>query len=220
MSLKWPNPGQPYGNRCPGRPSWPSHSDRCIAVYIQPYGSSYLHDHGDEFSRVPYPDVNDLSPQVLAMACCLTTPNHYLNKPVLADHQWYLVPFFSGKFHRKCSISSLDMSLLADTTKYNRTHTLQWRHNGHDDVSDHQPYDCLLNRLFRRRWKKASKLRVSGLCEGDSLVTGEYPAQRASNLENVSIWWRHHEEIHMFVLHLFCFSYLIEAEWRIFVSVI
>ena len=25
-----------------------------------------------------------------------------------------------------------------------------------------------------------------------SLVTGEFPAQMASNAENVSIWWRHH----------------------------
>ena len=24
-------------------------------------------------------------------------------------------------------------------------------------------------------------------------VTGEFPAQRASNTENVSIWWRHHD---------------------------
>ena len=23
--------------------------------------------------------------------------------------------------------------------------------------------------------------------------TGEFPAQMASNMENVSIWWRHHE---------------------------
>ena len=28
---------------------------------------------------------------------------------------------------------------------------LQWRHTGPDGVSNHQPYDCLLNRLFRRR---------------------------------------------------------------------
>ena len=34
---------------------------------------------------------------------------------------------------------------------------------------------------------------VSGLCEGNSPVTGEFPAQRASNAENVSIWWRHHD---------------------------
>ena len=30
--------------------------------------------------------------------------------------------------------------------------------------SNHQPYDCLLDRLFRRRWKKTSRLRVTGLC--------------------------------------------------------
>ena len=40
--------------------------------------------------------------------------------------------------------------------------------------------------------KKKSKLRISGLCEGNSPVTGEFPSQRASNVENVSIWWRHH----------------------------
>ena len=38
--------------------------------------------------------------------------------------------------------------------------TWQWRHNGNDNVSNHQPYDCLLNRLFRRRSTKTSKLRV------------------------------------------------------------
>ena len=40
--------------------------------------------------------------------------------------------------------------------------------------------------------KKTSKLSVTGICEGNSPVTGEFPAQRASNVENVSIWWRHH----------------------------
>ena len=39
---------------------------------------------------------------------------------------------------------------------------------------------------------KASKLRVTGLCAGNSPVTGEFTAERASNAENVSIWWRHH----------------------------
>ena len=69
---------------------------------------------------------------------------------------------------------------------------LQWRHNEHNAVSNHQPHDCLLNRLFRRRSKKTSKLRVTGLCERNSSVTGEFPTQRASNAEKVSIWWRHH----------------------------
>ena len=70
--------------------------------------------------------------------------------------------------------------------------SLQWCHNGRYIVSNHQPHDSLLNRLFRRRWKKTSELRVTGLCVGNSQVTGEFPAQMASNAENVSIWWRHH----------------------------
>ena len=71
-------------------------------------------------------------------------------------------------------------------------YSLRWRHNELDSVSDHQPHDCLLNRLFGRRSKKTSKLRVTGLCAGISPGTGEFPTQKASNAENVSIWWRHH----------------------------
>ena len=69
--------------------------------------------------------------------------------------------------------------------------TLQWRHNDHDSVSNHQPHGCLLNRLFRRRSKKAP--RYWPLC-GEFTRTGEFPAQRASYAENISIWWRHHEQ--------------------------
>ena len=75
----------------------------------------------------------------------------------------------------------------------NMLSTLQWRHNEHDRVCNHQPHDCLLNHLFRRRSKKTSKLRVTGLCVGNSPGTGEFPAQMASNAKNVSIWWRHHD---------------------------
>ena len=66
--------------------------------------------------------------------------------------------------------------------------SLHWRHNGHDSVSNHQPHDCLLNRLVKRRSKKIPKLRVTGLCAGNSPETGEFPAQMASNAEDVSIW--------------------------------
>ena len=86
-------------------------------------------------------------------------------------HAWMLLYFDSPKFVHK---------------------ELQWRHNQRDGDSNHQPHDCLLNHSFRRKSKKISKLRVTGLCEGNSPVTGEFPAQRASNAENVSIWWRHH----------------------------
>ena len=60
---------------------------------------------------------------------------------------------------------------------------------GNDGVSNHQPRHCLLSRLFRRRSKKTYKLRVTGLCAGNS---DEFHAQTTSNTDNVSIWWRLH----------------------------
>ena len=69
---------------------------------------------------------------------------------------------------------------------------LQWRYNEHDGVWDHQPHDCLLNRFVGPRAKKIPKTYVTSLCVGKSPVTGEFPTQKASNAENVSIWWRHH----------------------------
>ena len=73
------------------------------------------------------------------------------------------------------------------------TSSLQWCQNERDGVSNYQPHDCLLNCLFRCRSKKTSKLHIIGLCEGNSPVTREFPSQRASDAENVSIWWRHHD---------------------------
>ena len=55
-----------------------------------------------------------------------------------------------------------------DWIQWRRAFSLQWRHNGHDNVSNHQPHDCLLNRLFRCRSKKTSKLRITGFCAGNS----------------------------------------------------
>ena len=72
--------------------------------------------------------------------------------------------------------------------RHNLVSPLQWRHNERNGVSHNQRLDCLLKRLFRRKSKEISKVRVTGLCEGNSLVTGEF----ASYAENVSIWWRHH----------------------------
>ena len=75
--------------------------------------------------------------------------------------------------------------------------SLQWRRNERDGVWNYQPHHCLLNLLIRRESKKTSKLRITGLCEGNSPVTGEFPAQKASNAENVFIWWRHHDIGHL-----------------------
>ena len=64
---------------------------------------------------------------------------------------------------------------------------LRWRHNECVGVSNHQPHDCLLNRLFKAQIKENIKApRHWPLC-GNSPVTGEFPTLRASNAENVSI---------------------------------
>ena len=62
----------------------------------------------------------------------------------------------------------LDMLSVSYRREWHRTSTvkclyaLHWRHNESDGVSNHQPHDCLLNGLFRRRSKKTPKLRVTG----------------------------------------------------------
>ena len=98
----------------------------------------------------------------------------------------------------QCFLGHFELCLTGETACRtmiaNETSALRWRHNERDGVSNHQPYDCLPNRLFRRRSKETWKLRVTGLCVRNSPVTGEFPAQRASNAENLSIWWRHNGE--------------------------
>ena len=89
----------------------------------------------------------------------------------------------------------------------------QWCHNEPDGVSNHQPPDCLRNRLFTRRSKKTSKLCVTGLCKGNSPVTGEFLLQRASSTENVSIWWRHHGDNHTIA------AVPVKWPWKIWVNV-
>ena len=68
-------------------------------------------------------------------------------------------------------------------------------YNEHNGVLNHQPHDCLSICLISLRSKKTSKLRVTGLWEGNSPVTGASPTQRAGNAEYISIWWRHHVPI-------------------------
>ena len=69
--------------------------------------------------------------------------------------------------HSQCICYSL-VSGLARRATHLSSPSLQWRHNDYDGVSNPQPHSCLLNRLFRRRSKKTSKHRVTGLCVGNS----------------------------------------------------
>ena len=73
--------------------------------------------------------------------------------------------------------------------------TLQWRHDKRGGISNHQPHDYSFDRFFRRRSKKTSKLRVTGLCGGNSPVTDGFHSQRASHVENASIYWRNHAAV-------------------------
>ena len=74
-------------------------------------------------------------------------------------------------------------------------YTLQWHHNERNGISNPRRLYCLLNCWFRRRSKKTSKLRVSALCAGNQFAGDRWiPRTKASNAENVSIWWRHHED--------------------------
>ena len=54
-----------------------------------------------------------------------------------------------------------------------RPESLQWHHNERDGVSNHRRLDFLLSLLFRRTIKKTSKLRTTGLCEGNP-PTGDW----------------------------------------------
>ena len=65
------------------------------------------------------------------------------------------------------------------------------------------PASRLLSQPFlRRKSKKTSKPRVTGLCEGNPPVTGGFPSQRARNVENIYIWWRRHYWPKGYFVHL------------------
>ena len=104
---------------------------------------------------------------------------------MLQNIKWYLWRTPVGLVSIVLVYSPMFMCLLDQDS-------LRWRHNEHDSVSNHQHRDCFLHRLFRHRSKNTSKLRVTGLCAGNSPEAGEFPAQMANNEENFSIWWRHH----------------------------
>ena len=108
----------------------------------------------------------------------------------------YLLIHARIKVHPCTYINARRPLLLLRCTYYSCTlTTLQCRHNGSGGISNHQSHYCLLNRVFRLRSKKTSKPRVTGLCAGNSPLTGKFPAQMASNAKNekFSIWWCYYD---------------------------
>ena len=75
--------------------------------------------------------------------------------------------------------------------------TLQWLHNGRDSVSNTSltiVYSTVYSHTDQRKHQSSASL---AFVQGNSPGTGEFPAQMASNMKNVSIWWRHHEYIRL-----------------------
>ena len=52
-------------------------------------------------------------------------------------------------------------------------------------------YSTVYSNADQRKHQGSASLAI---CAGNSPVTDEFPAQMASNGENVSIWWRHHDK--------------------------
>ena len=112
-----------------------------------------------------------------------STPSHYLNQCWVIVN-WILSNKLKWNFNQNTNLfihesafENIACEMVAILSRgrlvkaprsrvyYNLSHgsmadvgSLQWRHNDYDGFSDHQPHGCLLNRLFRRRSKKTSKL--------------------------------------------------------------
>ena len=67
-------------------------------------------------------------------------------------------------YAQECDTENTGQELSYDGKRFKSS--LQQRRNGRDGFSNHQPHECSLNRLLRRRSKKTQKLRVTGLCAG------------------------------------------------------
>ena len=80
---------------------------------------------------------------------------HHVRGPAYSGH-WGTTRIISSHVSQRCLTIQFRIPL-------------QWRHNERDGVSNHRRVDSLPNRVFERRSKKTSKLRVTGLCEGNSL---------------------------------------------------
>ena len=84
--------------------------------------------------------------------------------------KWLYMYLDNSSSKEKISVHGKNITIHLMLFKYHWVFSLQWRHNERDGVSNHERLDCLLNYLFRCRSKKTSKLRVTGLCEGNSPV--------------------------------------------------
>ena len=90
---------------------------------------------------------------------------------LIASSQHFVVKHMTSEFWYKIQEKYHNFN-------YQFLSTLQGCHN--DGISNHWHLDCYLNCLLRHRSKKTSKLRIIGLRDRNSPVTGEFPTQTCS----------------------------------------
>ena len=83
-----------------------------------------------------------------------------------------------------------------------------------------------LSPLLQKYWQYHYEI-VGRICGENSPMTGEFPfpAHRASNAENVSIWWRHHVSVVMVIVPrsmkeygCWCQEYFLNCIWMLIVT--
>ena len=111
------------------------------------------------------------------------------------QEQWQWPKEWWQVFNFGCSMQYHNNGVMAWLMKHVGRSPLRWRHDGHDGVSNHQPHHCLLNRLFECTSKKTSKLRVTGLCAGNS--PHKWPVTRKMfPFDDVITHWHSHTQVH------------------------
>ena len=118
-----------------------------------------------------------------------------------------LTPFiqtYCDRYHLNCTEPR--PNILCELTVY----SIQYAHNHYSDVimSAITGISSVYSTVFRCISKKSSKLRITGLCEGNSQVTSELRAQRASKAEIFPF-----DDVIMFCCVLFMF---VVVNWSIF----
>ena len=86
----------------------------------------------------------------------------------------------------KCVTNWVLYQVFYSTRRSYLNRALQWRHNGRDGISNHQPPDCFLNCLFRCKSKKTSKLRVTGLYDV-CILTNNFQCMSLSKLLTITL---------------------------------
>ena len=130
------------------------------------------------------------------------------------------------KYKRWCTLNNLLRALMVRRLTFNSNHIsrecycnihvqhtpLPWHHNERDGVWNHQPHD-VYSGVYSGTDQRNIKASRHWPLWGEFTCDRGSPRTRASNAENVSIWWRHHAIKYHMAFFLFCCSYITILKW-------